>query len=499
MKYLANSTKANLIDRLTTEEYGIASVVLMERASLAVADVITSDCENYKMPNDKAVKVFVLSGLGNNGGDAIAAGRILHERGFDVSMYIADDESKLAANPAAQFETAAKSGVRYVYDMELDDYDIIIDGLFGVGLNRNIEGLYADMIATVNRSGKRVYSVDIPSGIDASTGNVFGCAVKAYKTITFGLMKTGLMLYPGAEYAGETVVCDIGFPSRVVETAEIDEYYSDHSDLMLLPERKPLSNKGTYGKVLVVAGSPGMCGAAYMAAKAAYRSGCGLVRILSCEENIPILQGSLPEAIISGYDDIDRCIKWADAIAVGPGTGMSDEAKNILKTVLLSAECNIVIDADAINLIASDDEIRELYEKVSSKVIVTPHLKEMTRLAGVSIEDIRTDMPGFAKKYTKPDTGVVLVLKDARTIVSDGYRICINSTGNDGMATGGSGDVLTGIIASYLAQGADRFTSAVCGVYAHGLAGDKAAGRLNRHAVMAGDIIESLGAISYTD
>lgn len=481
----------------------------MERAAYETAKVI--------MHNDGHLKnILVVAGSGNNGGDAVAVGRILHENGYAVSIFLAGKPDSMTEQTKLQRNIASASGVRFIEgaqyyneissqycDEVFSGYDIIIDGLFGVGLSRNVEGRYADIIKSINKSQSKIYSIDIPSGINASTGQVMNTAVQADCTVTYGLLKTGLALYDGREYAGNVFVKDIGFPGGAVKEADIHEFFFEREDMARLPARKSLSNKGTYGKVLVIAGGKGMSGAAFMSAKAAYRSGCGLVKVLTCSKNVSVISSMLPEAIVLGIDwedyetvgaVIDREVSWADAVVLGPGLGTDAMARTIVKYVLQSGTCSIVVDADAINIVAADvnDGIRKIYSDNLRRIIVTPHLKEMSRLSGDSIALIRDDMSGYVMQYCAKNKDVVLTLKDACTVVGDGQSVYFNMSGNDAMATGGSGDVLTGIVASFIAQGLDRYDAACMGVYVHGLSGDDACKRLSRYSVMAGDIIESL-------
>ena len=503
MKYLANAGKANYIDRLSTEKYLIPSIVLMERAAYETAKVIMNDGDSDSLEN-----VLVVAGNGNNGGDAIAVGRILHENGYNVNIFFIGSSGSMTEQTELQYNIASVSGVEFIEGAEpygdvFSGYDIIIDGIFGVGLSRDVSGKYADIIDSMNESQSKIYSIDIPSGINASTGQVMKTAVMADHTVTYGLLKTGLALYCGREYAGKVSVKDIGFPCGAVQDADIREFFFERPDMDRLPVRKSLSNKGTYGKVLVIAGGMGMSGAAFMSAKAAYRSGCGLVKVLTCSKNVPTISCMLPEAIVSGIDwedyasvreVIGREISWADAAVLGPGLGTDRMACEIVKAVLQSGTCSIVVDADAVNIISSDEnrDIRKLYSDNLERIIITPHLKEMSRLSGDDIGTMREDMSGYVMKYCSENEGVVLILKDSCTLVGDGQTVYFNMSGNDAMATGGSGDVLTGIAASFMAQGLDRYDAACMSVYVHGLAGDDACKRLNRYSVMAGDIIESL-------
>lgn len=497
MNYLVNADKARLIDTISIEKYGMPAIVLMERAAYETAGLICNDI----ILSDA---ILVVAGNGNNGGDAIAVGRILFEYGYNVTIYFAGNKEKMSDQCRLQYNIASKSGITIVdeiteYESRFKEYDILVEGLFGVGLKRDISGTYYDIIKAMNICNSKVYSIDIPSGIDASTGQVRGIAVKAAKTVTYGLMKTGLMLHPANEYAGKVIVKEIGFPKRAQNDSQLYELTYDLKDLDKLPVRYKYANKGTYGKVLVVAGSDDMNGAAYLSAKAAYKCGSGLVKIMTCRENIPVLQTMLPEALYTQYskENVAEEAGWADCIVIGPGIGQKDIAKEMLINIIKLSSCPLIIDADAINLLAynKDSELTELYDVNSERIIITPHMKEMSRLTGDAISSMKENISEYVLKYCNSFKDIVLVLKDSCTVVSDGKTVYFNSSGNDGMATGGSGDVLTGVIAAYIAGGLDRYEAAKLGVYVHGLAGDKAAAAYNRYYITATDIIDGLAYI----
>ncbi len=489
MKYFADAMEAKLIDMISSEDYSISPEILMERAAYAAAEFIKKHISIYH-------RILVLSGNGNNGGDASVAARILNEDGYNVSLYMPyyEKASELALK---QYNTAAESGVDCVFAFRPECFDIIIDGLFGIGLNRNVTGVEQIMIKQMNESEAKVFSIDVPSGINASTGNVMGIAVKAYATVTFGVMKAGLLLSPGNEYAGIVHVAKAGFPAKALERICRKNFYYEPEDLVLLPKRYDDANKGTYGKLLVIAGSYGMCGAAELCAKAAYHSGCGLVRVLTDEDNRVALQENVPEAVISCYnskeglcrEDIIKTLDWADIVAIGPGLGKSETSAELFDIVVKNVKVPMVIDADAINILADRGDC----SKVIKNAVITPHLKEMSRLSGKPIDAMKEDMVRFAKENSSDD--IILVLKNSRTVVANKERAYINTSGNDGMATAGSGDVLTGIIAAFMAQGLDRFSAAAVGVYVHGLAGDSAEEHVGQYSLTATDIIDSLGEV----
>jgi NAD(P)H-hydrate epimerase len=341
-------------------------------------------------------------------------------------------------------------------------------------------------------------------------------AVRADETVTFGHCKHGLLLYPGTEYTGRVTITDIGFPEEATIQAKPDTFYYEKTDLNRLPARKNYSNKGTYGKVLIIAGSKGAAGAAIFSARAAYRSGAGLVKILSSEHNRIILQSQVPEALFSSYDeeglDADEKqqklltdLAWATVIAIGPGLGMGNTAAELLETVIRKTKVPILLDADAINLLAKkldhqalegkcaglQERLHRLSELLPQGTILTPHLLELSRLIGIPVADITHNLIDTVLQCSY-NNNLIYVAKDARTIVSGRENRYINISGNPGMATGGSGDVLTGMIAAFIAQGMEPFGAACLGVYVHGLSGDEAAKTKGTYSMMAGDIVDSI-------
>jgi NAD(P)H-hydrate epimerase len=493
MKYSLDAAQMKLIDDFSINSIGIPSIVLMERAALAVANQIR---ERY--PDRKAAAVC---GSGNNGADALCCVRILHEWGYDTAVYFAADLSRSTEQLKLQKEIADNLGIKTVTLDELSAYDVIVDGIFGIGLSREITGELKSVIDAVNAlkdAGKIIFSVDVPSGISSQNGAVLGSAVRADYTVTFGYMKNGLLVNPGAAYAGRVVVCDCGFALKALDEVGDLNFYYEKSDIQRLPKRKQDSNKGTYGKVLVIAGSSDMCGAAYFAAKAAYRMGAGLVRILTSKDNREPLKKLIPEAVLSFYDDmgaqdIKKQVDSFDYIVMGPGLSTSERAKQLVIDVLDAVDekntvrkTKLLLDADALNILAANG----LVCRVKGSVI-TPHMGEMSRLSGCPVDELKADIIGAAKAFAQKYK-CICVLKDARSVVSDGRQNYINVSGNSGMSTAGSGDVLTGIIAGAFANGMDTFEGAVLGTYIHGCAGDAAASELGEYFMKADDIAEHI-------
>ena len=499
MKYLLNAAQMKACDQATIDTFRMPSLVLMERAALAVRDVVL---ERYP----QAQKILVICGSGNNGGDGYAAARLLNLAGRRADVLFVGSHDRRTEQTALQAQIFERYGGRELPDdTSLKGYDLILDALFGIGLKREVIGRYADVIGAVNRVDTPVLAIDIPSGISADSGRIMGCAVRADLTVTMQYAKLGQMLFPGAWYCGEVLVSDVGITDERVEWEDEPVYALEKEDLAdLLPGRRPDANKGTYGKLLLIAGARNMAGAAVLAGGAALRGGCGLVKILSDEANREILQTALPEALFSpwqedeedaGSMDLSEHLKWADAVAIGPGLGQSDLSRRVLMTVLCEWKGPAVLDADALNLLAMMNP--EERKALSPLTVITPHPGEMSRLSvffkegSQSVDEIASD-PVRAAKAGCEAFGCITVMKGARTVIADSQQVWLNLYGNDGMAAGGSGDVLTGIIGSLLAQGAEPADAAKAGVLLHALAGDAAAAGSGKRSMKAGDLVTFL-------
>ena len=371
---------------------------------------------------------------------------------------------------------------------------MVIDAVFGVGLSRKVEGRYRQVIEQMNRMRGTKFAVDIPSGLSATTGCILGCAFKADYTVTFQLKKIGLELSQGRAIAGRVIVPDIGISTdsicedqEIVRTAGKDIYRK------MLPDRPEDSNKGTYGRLLVIAGSKGMAGAAYLNAHAAYMTGAGLVRIYTFSDNREILQTLLPEAIITTYEEYNKeellsLLTWADSVCIGSGLGMSRLSEKILKTVIEYVKVPCLIDADGLNLLAENNNY--LNQMAERRFVITPHMKEMSRLTDTPVEELKADriqiLKDFISRYR-----ITCVLKDSRTLIaSEEKGIRMNLTGNSAMAKAGSGDVLAGVISGWMVQGKEAEDAAELGTYIHGLSGDLAKFEKGVYSVMARDLIE---------
>ncbi len=490
MYFLVNSREMKQYDKNTIEYFGIGSSVLMERAALAVADVVT----NRFLAADG--KILVVCGAGNNGGDGFAAARLLYLRGYDVEILFPMEEERMTKETARQYQIVKAYGISIVFDGFLDSYAVVIDALFGIGLSRAVEGELGGLVNRLNHIDAFKIAVDISSGLSADSGAVLGAAFRADLTVAFGFAKVGQILFPGAEYTGELVVADIGIDMHSFLGDEPKgRYLKPDSIPSLLPKRAARSHKGSYGKVLIIAGSGQMAGAAYFAAKAAYYSGCGLVRILTAEENREILSVKLPEALITVYRNESEAIlalkeygPWADAFLIGSGLSTDDTARSLVKQLLVSTAKKIVLDADALTILSDN---MQLLKDFPGECIVTPHVKEMSRLVHKSVQEILDDLVQTAQSFAK-QYQAVCVLKDARTVIGipeGGFYV--NLTGNHGMATGGSGDVLAGFLAGFLAQNLSCSAAAMA-VFLHGAAGDLAAEEKGAYGMTASDILEKL-------
>lgn len=497
MKYLVTGKEMKLLDQNTSTCFKVPELVLMEQAAM---HFVWELCNI--LPNFKQKKGIVFCGLGNNGADGIAAARLLNERGISTQICKIKDVLKEEKKTSDSFQVQESIYRAYDYPVLTDldsikdtDYDFVIDAVFGIGLSRELNEEYSSLLQRINAMDVPKIAIDMPSGINSDNGQIMGAAVLCDYTITFSFAKLGQYLWPGSDYAGKVIVTDMGITQRSWMDKKPSYACLEERDLLKLPKRTSHSNKGTYGKLLIAAGSKDMCGAAIFAAKAAYRSGVGLVKIFTSEENRTVLQISVPEALVTTYKtELDReellsHMKWADAILVGPGLGQSELSKEIVAFIHETADIPVIWDADALNIFSQN--IQTL-KSVHSEYIMTPHLGEFSRLTGSNIKQIQSNLVNMAKEFAET-YHVICVLKDFHSItaVPSGLSY-LNLSGNHGMATGGSGDVLAGIIGALLAQGLQGEHAAAFGTYIHGLAGDAAKTKIGTHAMTASDIIESL-------
>ncbi len=508
-------------DEYTIQQIGIPSQVLMERAARAAIEVLHSEPGLKMTPK---TRVVLLCGCGNNGGDGFAMARFLFEEGVDAIVGYAGEwqgnhpnEQKMSVECARQYQLWRDCGGQTLNKLPAfrPERTVVVDALLGIGLCREITGLYADWIEQVAEytlsHQTPVLALDTPSGVHADSGRILGCALRATVTATMGEIKRGLLLYPAADYVGKLRLCNIGISAQslleIPEAQPLDTWcITKQSDISYLC-RPPYAHKGTFGRVMVIGGSYGMSGAPYFAAKSAYRAGAGLVEIFSDEANRIPLQTLLPEAVLTLFSpdalandaQFSRQFDRADSVVLGCGLGQSDAAYLIVEATLRLCHKPLVLDADALNLIAAHKHLQSLMAVRSTTTIITPHLGEAARLSHRTISDIAAD-PFAAATDLARYYNAVCVLKDARTVISDGMTHLTQTHGNSGMATGGSGDCLAGLIGSLLAQTRNdpnipTVSIAAMGVLIHADAGDIAAARLGEYAVMASDIADAIGQV----
>lgn len=494
MKRIVMCREMKQLDEQTIKGMGVPSCVLMERAALKTCEMLEKELSGRK----KEEKILCICGGGNNGGDGIAIARILKLHGFDASFCMVGNPAHCTEENLRQQKIAASYRVCRDDSLNFASYTMLVDALFGVGLTRDVSGVYADVIEKINCSDAFKAAVDIPSGINGDTGQIMGIAVKADLTVTFAYAKAGLILYPGRIFAGKTITADVGIYGR---TDDVWKQVSlDKKDVQALPMRDPAGNKGTFGKVLAVTGSAGMGGAAYLSAAAALAAGAGMVRILTAEENRIPLQTLLPEAIftVDEKENFKDAYAWSDVLVIGSGLGKSPAAKEKAAWFLRQAAADrkpLVLDADGLNLLAENPDWMAY---LGEHVILTPHMGEMSRLTGKSIGELAANRVAAASLYAS-ETNSVCVMKDACTVTAapDG-RIYLNQSGNAGMATAGSGDVLGGVLAGTLCryQHASKDVSlgyqAALAVYLHGLAGDAAAEKNGVPGMKASDMLKTI-------
>ena len=490
MIYLPTGEQMRRADLYTIEEIGVPSMVLMERAALEVVRCMEEEQLDFR-------KVLVICGSGNNGGDGYAIARLLHLKGHDVTIFFAGNSQKRSEENAQQAKIAAHYEIPVITNLGTEEYSVIIDALFGTGLKREVTGHYREVLCSVNQMAGKKVAVDLPSGIHDTTGARMGIAFCADLTVAIAFPKRGLFLQEGNVCAGKILTGDIGISSETFSEGTVTFGYEKQDLFLGFPKRKKNSNKGSYGKVLMIAGSKGMSGAAYLSAKAAYAVGAGLVQIYTHEENRVILQQLLPEVIITTYDTFDseqleKLIQWADLIGIGCGLGKSDTAERVMQYTLKRALVPCVVDADGINILSKH---MEWIEETNALIVLTPHMKEMSRMLQCSVKELieqrMEKLHAFVERYK-----VVCVLKDARTLVAKEHQnTYLNLSGNAAMAKAGSGDVLAGVIVGILAQQCEPYTSACLGVFLHGLAGDMARDKKGAYSVLASDLVAEISSV----
>lgn len=510
---LVTASESRQFDQLA-EQAGLPSLVLMENASLRLAEVLQ---QHFEL--DPPKRIVIVCGRGNNGGDGMALARHLYNIGFQVQVFLLADPEELKGDAAVNYKVAKNFGVPIralktqselsLLVEPLKSADLVVDALLGTGITGEVRGLYAEAIPLINDHASRILSVDIPSGIDSDTGEVCGVAVRADATVTLGAIKIGLVFFPGADYSGDLFLGSLGVPEKLLADMRICSFASTYELVhRVLPPRYPNTHKGNYGRVLIVGGAPGMTGAAIMAGKAALRSGAGLVQIalpkslnIAVEAStLEVMSFPLPETeegtiAPETIDVLAPRIDWADVIAVGCGISRNERTQTFIRQLIAQVDKPMVVDADGLIALAGYGEI---LRQRKSLTILTPHPGEMSALLQTKTETVQKERAKIALRAAR-DFNAIVVLKGARTITADPNGLMfVNLTGNAGMATGGSGDVLTGMIASLLAQSLCRRLEinpvevVAAAVFLHGLSGDIASWEKGEVALTAGDLIDAL-------
>ncbi len=514
---LVTAKEMRAADKYTIEELGIPSLVLMEEAGRQVAEL----CLRLLQEGQGRGRVFVWAGRGNNGGDGFVVARRLGLAGYHTEVFLVCPDPEQITGPARQNldilrrlniavnqawteeEIAAATKVAASGDLQ-------VDALLGTGTRGALTGPMAEAVGAMNRAAVPIVAIDLPSGLQADTGEILGPGVRASYTVTIGRTKPGLVTYPGAEYVGQLQIADIGIPPEAYDRRQPETFLVERPEVTaIVPVWPPTVHKGERGRVFIAGGSPGLTGAACLASQAALRAGAGLVTLGVPESLHYLMEIKLTEVMTTPLPEADNSTfgrgaaeiileraGQADALAIGPGLGQGEELPRLLAQVVREVAVPTVIDADGLNALAGQTDV--LADK-GAPIILTPHPGELARLCESTVAEVQAHRLPLARELAQ-EWGVVLVLKGARTVVATPEGVCyLNSTGGPALATGGSGDVLTGIIASFLAQGLTPTEAAVAGTFVHGLAGDRAGQQVGGDGgVVAGDLISALPGVLTT-
>jgi len=488
------------LDKSAVEEFAIAQEFLMENAGEAAYFVILKDF------GVKDKKFVVFCGIGNNGGDGLVVARKIHSTGGEARVFILGDEGKFKGAAKKNFEIASKLPIEIKriesvesLEAEVAHCDAVVDALFGTGLERNVEGMYKDVIQLINRSGKKVFSLDIPSGINGNTGKVMGTAVKSDYTITYGLPKIGNVLYPGYENGGKLYVSHISFPPSLYNK---DSLKIEINSPVKLPEREKNAHKGDFGDVLFIAGASNYLGAPYFSALSFLKAGGGYSRLASPSSItsfiaskgseivfVPLEETSSGSIALKNKDRLSKLSKQVDMVVMGPGLSLNEETQELVRQMTKEITSPLLVDGDGITALSPNIEIIKERQKPT---ILTPHLGEMSRIANMSVAEIDENKIDILQKEAKR-LNTIIVLKGAHSQIGypDG-KVFINMSGNSGMASAGSGDVLTGTIAAMFGLGLSLEDAVRTGVFMHGFSGDLAARDKGEDGITAQDILDFL-------
>ena len=509
---VATAEQMQELDRKAIETYRIPGIVLMENAGRGAAEVITS-----AFPDLLKRKVAIIAGKGNNGGDGFVIGRYFLNRGIPVKAFLLADPKVLRGDAEIAFQIFLRMKGEVIpipsskdyqkVKRDLEKFDLLIDSIFGTGLDAEVRGYYREVIDHLNTLQKPIVAVDIPSGLDANTGRPLGTAIRASLTVTFGLPKVGQLISPGTDYVGTMKIIDIGIPRKLVEEEKFQTYLLEGEDVRkwLSTPRKPDTHKGDYGHLLVIAGSVGKTGAAAMACEAALRMGAGLVTLAIPKSLNGIMEMKLTEVMteplpetpkqtisLRAFNSILRLCENKKALIVGPGIGTFKETQSLILKLIKTLDLPIVLDADGLTALATQPKV---IPATNRSLILTPHPGEMARLVGSTAKEIQENRIGISRKFSQSQH-VHLVLKGHRTLVaSPKGEVFINPTGNPGMASGGTGDVLAGMIGGLICQGLGILPSLQISVYLHGLAGDEVAREKGEKSLVATDLIQKIPSL----
>ena len=506
---VATAEQMQELDRKAIESYRIPGIVLMENAGRGATDVIFNT-----FPDLQKKKIVIVAGKGNNGGDGFVIARHLLNHGISVKVFLLSDPKGLRGDAETNFHIFHRMKGEVISVPSSKDYqkvrkdlekvDLLIDGIFGTGLDAEVRGYYREVIDHLNTLQKPIIAIDIPSGLDANTGKPLGTAIRASLTVTFGLPKVGHIVVPGPDYVGRLKVIDIGIPKILVEEEKIQTHLLEHEEIKkwLSMSRRPDTHKGDYGHLLVIAGSVGKTGAAAMACEAALRVGAGLVTLAIPKSLNTIMEVKLTEVMteplpetpkqtlsLRAFNPILRLCENKKAVIIGPGIGTFKETQTLILKLIKTLDIPIILDADGLTALATQPKT---LPAANRSLILTPHPGEMARLIRSTAKEVQEDRIGVTRNFSQSQH-VYLVLKGYRTLVATPKGdIFINPTGNPGMASGGTGDVLTGMMGGLICQGFDILPSLQISVFLHGLAGDEMAREIGEKSLVATDIIKKI-------
>jgi NAD(P)H-hydrate epimerase len=509
MMKVATAEEMQELDQKAIETYRIPGVVLMENAGRGAAEVISN-----VFPDLQKKRIAIVAGKGNNGGDGFVIGRHLLNQGIPIKVFLLTEPKSLRGDAEINYQIFSRMKGEVIsipsskdyqkVKKDLEKFGLLIDGIFGTGLDAEVRGYYREVIDHLNALKKPIVAIDIPSGLSANTGKPLGTAIRASLTITFGLPKVGHLISPGTDYVGKVKVIDIGIPRSLVDEEKIQTYLLEEEEIRgwLSVPRRLDTHKGDYGHLLVIAGSVGKTGAAAMACEAALRMGAGLVTLAIPKSLNAIMEMKLTEVMteplpetpkqtisLRAFNSLLRLCEKKRAVIIGPGIGTFKETQSLILKLIKTLDIPIILDADGLTALATQPKT---LPAANRSLILTPHPGEMARLINSTAKGVQEDRIGVSRKFSQ-SSHVHLVLKGFRTLIANPKgEVFINPTGNPGMASGGTGDVLTGMIGGLICQGFGILTSLQISVYLHGLAGDKVAQEMGEKSLVATDIIKKI-------